>query len=95
MSSVEADYWRKYLLKNGLLADQIELSAALVCSTVANFAGKVSKKDFNVTDFMPSQVEKDNTRTPEAQASLAQKLRMAFALQARKLKNKPPALKPT
>ena len=93
MSSYEADLWRKYLVQYGLASDNIELGAGLVCSTIANFAGKISKREFTASDFMPSQYKKDD-HTPEAQASVAHKLRMFFAAKMRTQKTATPR-KPT
>lgn len=66
LSMVEARQWAQYMRRHGGLniAERIEQSAALVCSTAAQLMGN---KNTKVADFIPNRESDDELRiaTPD------------------------------
>lgn len=66
MSLVEARHWGRYMRRHGGLniAERVEQSAALICSTAAQLMGN---KNIKVSDFIPNRETDDEIRyaTPQ------------------------------
>jgi hypothetical protein len=67
MSLVEARHWAQYIRRKGGLniAERVEQSAALICSTVAKLAGNKRKTD--VADFIPNREGDDELKVATPQ----------------------------
>jgi hypothetical protein len=66
MSMVEARQWAQYIRRHGGLniAERVEQSAALICSTAAQLMGN---KNVKVADFIPNRESDDELKlaTPQ------------------------------
>jgi len=66
LSLVEARHWAQYMRRHGGLniAERVEQSSALICSTAAQLMGN---KNAKVADFIPNRESDDELRyaTPE------------------------------